>query len=69
MIYYYEFRISLQPMETFRNIIQVAKEDKRSKCCHKTSINWLDQMVYIFLKTHFGDPWPTRKKIHFVIIT
>jgi len=48
----YEFRISLKLIETFRIIINIAKHDKRLKCCYKTSMISWDKMVCMFLKIH-----------------
>ncbi len=34
----YEFKLSLKLIETFMTIIDMAKYDRRLKCCYKTNI-------------------------------
>jgi len=56
----YEFSLSLKLIETFRPIIDIAKYDRRLKCCYKTSIISRNKMVF-FLKKTFDDPCPFCK--------
>jgi hypothetical protein len=63
----YGLKISLQLMETLIIVVDIAKYDRKWKCCHKTNMIWWNQMMYMSFKTHFMilslmQIWPTRRK-------
>jgi hypothetical protein len=41
----YGFKLSLQHMKTLKIVIDIANEDRKWKCFHKTNITWWDKMV------------------------
>ncbi len=48
----YEFKISFKLIKKFTTIINIVKQDKRLKCCYKTSMISRDKMVFMFFKIH-----------------
>jgi hypothetical protein len=41
----FESKISLQLMENLKTIFDIVKENIRWRCCHRTNMNWWNQII------------------------